>query len=146
MIKIDFMKTRENARTPQRMTEHSAGYDLYSANQEIVVIPPGKLAMVPTGLAISLPSGLEAQIRPRSGLAYKKQIGVLNSPGTIDADYRGEIKILLFNFGEEPFQVEPGMRIAQMIIGRHEVADFLLCEKLDETERDAGGFGSTQHH
>ncbi|MFO7896933.1 MAG: dUTP diphosphatase [Candidatus Cloacimonadales bacterium] len=144
MIKIKFMKTRENAREPRRMTAHAAGYDLFAANKENIKLEPGKLAMIPTGLAISLPQGLEAQIRPRSGLAYKQQIGILNSPGTIDADYRGEIKILLFNFGEAAFQVEPGMRIAQMIISRHEVADFLLCAELDTTERDAGGFGSTQ--
>lgn len=127
------------------MTEHAAGYDLYSANSEEIILKPGKLVMIPTGLAISLPVNYEAQIRPRSGLAYKAQIGVLNSPGTIDADYRGEIGILLYNFGEEDFTVTPQMRIAQMIFAQHAVADFEVVEDLDETKRNEGGFGHTSH-
>ena len=99
--------------------------------------------MVPTGIAIALPVGFEAQVRPRSGLAAKKGITVLNSPGTVDSDYRGEVRIILINHSDEPFAIKDGDRIAQMVIARHETACFELADTLDETERGAGGFGST---
>ena len=105
----------------------------------------GEVKLIPTGLAISLPVGFEAQIRPRSGLAIKHQLGVLNSPSTIDADYRGEIKIILFNFGKQDFIIQPQTRIAQMVISRHETVDFVLTEELDDTDRGDGGFGHTEH-
>lgn len=144
-MKIKIKKLCNNAILPKRMTEHAAGYDLYSANREDLILGSGKLLLVPTGLALSLPVGFEAQIRPRSGLAVKYQIGILNSPGTIDADYRGEIKIILYNFGTEDFCIKPGTRIAQMVIAKHESIDFQVVEDLDETERGAGGFGHTSH-
>ena len=127
------------------MTEHAAGYDLYSCNEGDIVIRSGEVALIPTGIAISLPIGYEAQIRPRSGLAIKHKIGVLNSPGTIDADYRGEIKIILFNFGKTDFIISNHTRIAQMVVSRHESIDFIITDQLDETDRGSGGFGHTEH-
>jgi dUTP pyrophosphatase len=143
MINISIIKLRSTAKIPQRMTEHAAGYDLYSANEEKIILSPGKLASIPTGIAISLPLEYEAQIRPRSGLAMRHQIGVLNSPGTIDADYRGEISVLLYHFGKDDFVIESGMRIAQMVIHKHETANFIEVTHLDETSRSTGGFGHT---
>lgn len=128
---------------PAYETPQSAGMDLSAALTEALEIGPGDRALVPTGLSIALPAGFEAQIRPRSGLALKYGITVLNTPGTIDADYRGEIKVLLINHGQEPFTIERGMRIAQMIITRHEHVSFKVVETLDETARGDGGFGST---
>jgi len=128
-----------------RMSEHAAGWDISAAVEEPLVIPPGQLKLVPTGIAIALPPGYEAQVRPRSGLALKHGIGVLNSPGTIDADYRGEVGVILFNFGGQPFTVEPGMRIAQLVVSRHETVEMRLVEQLDETARGGGGFGHTKH-
>lgn len=127
------------------MSTHAAGYDLYSCHQQNIILKKGEVKLVPTGIAISLPAGYEAQIRPRSGLAIKHGIGVLNAPGTIDADYRGEIKIILFNYGKEDFIITPGTRVAQMIIAKHEIVDFAVTEKLDETTRGSGGFGHTSH-
>ena len=121
--------------SPFYATPLSAGMDLRAAITE--------RAMVPTGLYIALPEGYEAQVRPRSGLAAKKGITVLNSPGTVDADYRGEIRVILVNLSEEPFEIVPGERIAQMVIARHEHIEWEEVEVLDETERGAGGFGST---
>lgn len=143
MLQIKIRKLSSLAKLPQKMTELSAGYDLFSANDFPIVIQAGKVELIPTGVAISLPSGFEAQIRPRSGLAFNHQIGILNSPGTIDADYRGEIKIILFNFGEKSFIVEPHYRIAQMVISKHEDVSFVLTDDLDETSRGEGGFGHT---
>lgn len=145
MLKINFIKLSVNALPPQKMSEHAAGYDLYSGNEQEIILKSGEVKLISTGLAISLPVGFEAQIRPRSGLAIKHQIGVLNSPGTIDADYRGEIKIILFNFGKQDFVIKPQTRIAQMVISKHEIVDFVLSEKLDETERGEGGFGHTKY-
>jgi len=145
MLKISIQKLDKNAILPKRMTEHSAGYDLYSCHRENIIIKNGEVKLIPTGLAIALPIGFEAQIRPRSGLAIKHQIGILNSPGTIDADYRGEIKIILFNFGKTDFTIEPKTRIAQMVIAKHESVDFELTAELNETERGSGGFGHTEH-
>lgn len=128
---------------PAYATEQSAGMDLMAAIDTPMTIAPGDKALVPTGIAIALPAGFEAQIRPRSGLAAKNGVTVLNTPGTIDADYRGEIKVILINHGKEAFQIERGMRIAQMVIARYEHVAFNLVENLDETTRGSGGFGST---
>ena len=128
---------------PQYATGQSAGMDIRANLDEPIVLKPLRRCLVPTGLYIALPKGFEAQIRPRSGLALKKGIGVLNSPGTIDADYRGEICIILINFSAEEFTIEDGERIAQMVIARHEQAEWQEVEVLDETERGAGGFGHT---
>jgi len=145
MLKVNIQKIYEHAKLPKRMTKYAAGYDLYSCNEEDMVIRPGESVLIPTGIAISLPVGYEAQIRPRSGLAIKHQIGVLNSPGTIDADYRGEIKIILFNFGKTDFCISIHTRIAQMVVSRHESIDFIITDNLDETDRGSGGFGHTKH-
>jgi len=131
---------------PKYGTEHSAGMDLEAAIDAPVTLKPGERAMVPTGLAIALPAGYEAQVRPRSGLAAKNGITVLNTPGTIDADYRGEIKAILINLGTEPFTIERGMRIAQMVVAAYNRVEWTAVERLDETTRGAGGFGSTGVH
>ena len=128
---------------PQYATGQSAGMDIRANLDEPIVLNPLQRCLGPPGLYIALPKGFEAQIRPRSGLALKKGIGVLNSPGTIDADYRGEICIILINFSAEEFTIEDGERIAQMVIARHEQAEWQEVEVLDETERVAGGFGHT---
>lgn len=128
---------------PAYETELSAGMDLRANLSEPVVLKTLERALIPTGLFIELPQGYEAQIRPRSGLAAKKGITVLNSPGTIDADYRGEIKVILVNLSNEPYTVENGERIAQMIISKHEKVEWEATEILSETERGAGGFGHT---
>ena len=126
---------------PQYATIQSAGVDLRANLSEPIVLAPMQRALIPTGLYISLPAGYEAQVRPRSGLVIKKGITVLNSPGTIDADYRGEICIILINLSQEEFVVNDGERVAQMVIARHEQAEWVEVEALDETERGAGGFG-----
>jgi dUTP pyrophosphatase len=128
---------------PTYATAQSAGMDLCAAIEEPVELAGGERALIPTGLAIALPAGYEAQIRPRSGLAVKNGVTVLNTPGTIDADYRGEIKVVLVNLGKEPFTVERGMRVAQMVIARYEHIEWEIVESLEETTRGAGGFGST---
>ena len=128
---------------PAYETGQSAGMDLAAAIQDALELAPGDRALIPTGLTIALPAGFEAQIRPRSGLAYKNGITVLNSPGTIDADYRGEIGVLLINHGKEPFTIERGMRIAQMVIAKYEQIEWNIVADLDETQRGKGGFGST---
>lgn len=128
---------------PAYATPLSAGVDLRAALDEPVVLAPLGRALVPTGLYMQIPAGYEGQVRPRSGLAAKKGITVLNTPGTIDADYRGEIKVILVNLSDTPFTIEPGERIAQMVFARCEQAQFETVEALDETERGAGGFGST---
>ena len=128
---------------PAYATEQSAGMDLCAALDAPITLQPGERGMIPTGLAIALPPGFEAQIRPRSGLAAKNGVTVLNSPGTVDADYRGEIKIILGNLGTEPFTIERGMRIAQMVVARHSTVQWNEVAELSETARGAGGFGST---
>jgi dUTP pyrophosphatase len=128
---------------PSYETSSSAGMDLRANLNEPVSLKPLERALIPTGLFIELPIGYEAQIRPRSGLAIKKGITLLNSPGTIDADYRGEIKIILANISSEDFVVNDGERIAQMVIARHETAEWLQVEELNQTDRGKGGFGST---
>ena len=128
---------------PQYATPQSAGVDLKANITEPIVLKPLARTFVPTGLFISLPAGFEAQVRPRSGLAAKHGISVLNSPGTIDADYRGEICVILVNLSDTPFEIVPGERIAQMVIARHEQVEWEPVDVLDETQRGAGGFGST---
>lgn len=128
---------------PVYATEQSAGMDLRANIEEPIVLKPMERRLIPTGLYMALPQGFETQIRPRSGLAFKKGITVLNSPGTIDSDYRGELMVLLINLSTEEFIVNDGERIAQMVIARHEVAEFQVVEELDDTERGAGGYGHT---
>lgn len=128
---------------PAYATELSAGMDIRADLQEPLVLRTLDRAMVPTGLHIELPAGFEAQIRPRSGLAAKHGISIVNAPGTIDADYRGEIKVVLVNLSNEPFTVNPGERIAQMVVARHETVQWEPVEALEESGRGSGGFGST---
>lgn len=128
---------------PQYATGQSAGMDLRANLNEPIVLKPLQRCLIPTGIYMALPKGFEAQVRPRSGLAIKKGVGILNSPGTIDADYRGEICVILINLSSEDFVVEDGERIAQMVITRYEQAEWEEVEILDETERGTGGFGHT---
>lgn len=133
----------EGLALPAYQTADSAGLDLVAAVEAEMVLNPGERALVPTGLAIALPSGYEAQIRPRSGLAFKHGVTLLNTPGTIDADYRGELKVLMINLGQEPFAVKRGERIAQMVVAPVTRIAWRQVADLDETARGAGGFGST---
>ena len=128
---------------PEYQTEHSAGLDLRANLEEPVFLKPLERALIPTGLFIQLEEGTEAQIRPRSGLAFKNGITVLNTPGTIDADYRGEVKVLLINLSNETFEIQKGERIAQMIVAKYEKVSWEHVEILEESERGAGGYGST---
>lgn len=128
---------------PAYATALSAGMDLRADLPEAVVLGPLERTLVPTGLHIELPAGYEAQIRPRSGLATKHGISIVNAPGTIDADYRGEIKVILVNLSNEPFAIHPGERIAQMVVARHEKVEWEQVEALEESDRGSGGFGST---
>ena len=128
---------------PEYQTLHAAGMDLLANLEEEVSLQPGERKLIGTGLKLAIPEGYEAQIRPRSGLALKHGITVLNSPGTIDADYRGEIKVLLINHGQEPFSIKHGERIAQLIVAKYSQISWEIVEKLPETERGEGGYGST---
>ena len=139
-MKIKIINRSHHA-LPQYATEQSAGVDLRANLEAPIELRSMERRLIPTGLFISLPKGYEAQVRPRSGLAIKRGITVLNSPGTIDADYRGEICVILVNLSADPFIIEDGERIAQMVIARHEQAEWEQVEVLDETERGAGGFG-----
>ncbi len=132
-----------NFAIPQRQTTGSAGADLQAAITEPKILPPGESALIPSGIAMALPLGYEAQVRPRSGLAYKNQITVLNSPGTIDSDYRGEIGVILINHGKTDFLIEPMMRIAQIVITQVPDTLWVVTDNLNETERGTGGFGHT---
>ena len=134
---------RSKHQLPSYATALSAGMDLRANLDTPIVLQPLERTLVPTGLFMALPQGYEAQVRPRSGLAIKKGITVLNSPGTIDADYRGEVCVILVNLSNEPFTITDGERIAQMVIARHEQVEWYECEVLDETDRGAGGFGHT---
>lgn len=142
MVKIKVIN-KGHQPLPCYATAQSAGMDLHANLEESIVLKPLERCLVPTGLYIALPEGYEAQVRPRSGLALKKGITVLNAPGTVDADYRGEVGVLLVNLSQEDFVVNDGERVAQMVIARHETADFIEVEELDETERGAGGYGHT---
>ncbi len=128
---------------PRYMTAQSAGMDVCAVLEEDLLLDPGRICLVPTGFAMALPPGFEAQIRPRSGLAVKHGIGIINAPGTIDADYRGEVKIALINLGQEPVTVKRGDRIAQMVIQQVFQARIQIVQRLDDTDRSAGGFGHT---
>ncbi len=141
-MKIKIVNRSHHA-LPTYATELSAGMDLRANLEQPITLKPLERTLVPTGLYIALPPGFEAQVRPRSGLALKRGIGVLNSPGTIDADYRGEIGVILVNLSNEEFVINDGERIAQMVIARHETVEWQPEETLDETERGAGGFGHT---
>jgi dUTP pyrophosphatase len=143
LVSVKFKKLVDSATIPMYQSKHAAGMDLHSANEDSITIEPGSSSMIPLGFAMALPDNFEAQIRPRSGLASKFGITLANSPGTIDADYRGEVCVPLMNHGKEPFIVEPNMRIAQMIISPVVQATFVVVDELDETERGDGGFGST---
>lgn len=144
-IKV-YVEQTESGKTlplPKYMSLDAAGMDLYACLDEDVLLEKGKIKLIPTGIKIALPSGYEAQIRPRSGLALKHGISLVNTPGTIDADYRGEIKVIMINFGEEDFSIKHGERIAQMVINKIEQVDFELTDALDKTTRGSGGFGHT---
>ena len=141
-MNVQIINTSKHA-TPNYETQGSAGMDLRANLSESVVLKPLERTIVKTGLFIELPIGYEAQVRPRSGLAYKNGVTVLNTPGTIDADYRGEIGVILVNLSNEDFVIENGERVAQMVIAKHEQAEWSLVENLSDTERGAGGFGST---
>ncbi|MCL2760552.1 MAG: dUTP diphosphatase [Desulfuromonadales bacterium] len=143
VLKIKQLRKAEDIKPPLYMTEQSAGMDLVADIESDLTILPGDRFLVSTGIAIALPKGYEAQIRPRSGLALNHGITLLNSPGTIDADYRGEIKVIVINHGKEPFRVKRGDRIAQMVIGKQSRVVIEAVEELDETSRGAGGFGHT---
>ena len=142
-VAITTLKHGADLALPAYATEQSAGMDLLAAVTEDMVLAPGQRQLVPTGIAIALPDGFEAQIRPRSGLAFKNGLSVLNSPGTIDADYRGEVKVLLINHGQEAFSITRGMRIAQMVVAPVSRVTWNAVESLDDSARGAGGFGST---
>jgi dUTP pyrophosphatase len=141
-MQVKIVNTSKN-QLPEYSTEMSAGMDVRANLEQPILLKPLERKLIPTGLFIELPKGFEAQIRPRSGLALKKGITVLNTPGTIDADYRGEIGIILINLSHEEFVIENGERICQMVIASHETVKWKLVEKLEETDRGAGGFGHT---
>ena len=141
-MKVNIINKSKHSR-PAYETNLSAGMDLRANLSEPIILQPMQRALIPTGLYIELPSGTEAQIRPRSGLAFKNGITVLNSPGTIDADYRGEIKVLLINLSQEAFEIKDSERIAQMVVSKHETVEWQLVETLNQTQRGEGGFGHT---
>ena len=143
MTKILIKRLSKEVSLPKYETSGSSGMDLRAYIDSNININPGQTAIIPTGLALSIPKGFEVQIRPRSGLAAKQKISVLNTPGTIDSDYRGEIKVILINLGPEPFKVEKGLRIAQMIVCPIVQAQLKEVDDLSETDRGKGGFGST---
>lgn len=142
MAEVRIINKSENP-LPHYQTEQSAGMDLYACLKEDRVLEPGERTLVPSGIYIELPKGYEAQIRPRSGLAFKYGIGMVNAPGTIDADYRGEIGVLLVNHGKEPFTIKNGERIAQMVVAKFEQIQWKETSELNSTERGDGGFGHT---
>lgn len=142
-VHVKYKKLRESATVPCYQSLHAAGMDVYSANTEPITIEPGRIEMIPLGFALALPDHYEAQMRPRSGLASKHGVTLPNSPGTIDADYRGECCVPLINHGKQSFVVEPNMRIAQMIVAPVVQAIFDIVDELDDTTRGGDGFGST---
>jgi len=144
-MNIPIKKLKESAILPEYQTAQAAGMDLHACVDGPVTLAPMERQMIPTGLAIALPVGYEAQVRARSGLSIKHGITMVNGIGTIDADYRGEIGVLVINLGQEPFTIEPNMRIAQLVINRYETATWQVVDELDETARGDGGFGSTKH-
>jgi dUTP pyrophosphatase len=144
MLKVKIL--REGVTLPKYQTDHSAGLDLCACIDKDIILMPGERVLVPTGISIELPDGYEAQVRPRSGLAINHGVTVLNSPGTIDPDYRGEVKVIIINLGKEPFVIKNGMRIAQMVISKFERVEVEVVEELSQTRRGEGGFGSTGVH
>lgn len=142
-IEVRVQLLRPTAVLPRYMTAHAAGMDLHAALDEILTLVPGERTLIPTGLALAIPPGFEGQVRPRSGLALKRGIALVNSPGTIDADYRGEVGIILINHGQEPVAITPGERIAQLVIAPVSQALLVTVDALDDTGRAGGGFGHT---
>ncbi|RLS26516.1 MAG: dUTP diphosphatase [Planctomycetota bacterium] len=142
-VEIRFLRLHQGAQLPAYQTEHAAGLDLHACIEAPVTLAPGDIAMIPCGFAMAIPHGFEAQVRPRSGLATKHGIGMPNAPGTVDSDYRGEMKVPLVNLGRAAFTVEHGMRIAQMVVAPVARATVRVVEELDGTSRGGGGFGST---
>lgn len=143
ILKIKVKKLRSQAQLPRYMSRHAAGMDVFACPDEEMVIEPGCRAVVPTGIALAIPVGFEAQVRPRSGLALHRGVTLVNAPGTIDADYRGELGVILINHGADNFIVSDGDRIAQLVIAPVQMAIFEQVEELDETDRNEGGFGHT---
>ena len=141
MIKVKIKKLVDSAVVPKYAHEGDAGVDLYSTEE--LMLQPGQRVLISTGISISIPDSYEAQVRPRSGMSIKYGLSVVNSPGTIDCKYRGEIKVILINHGERDFRVEKGMKIAQMVFNKVEIAEFKEVEELDDTKRGSDGFGST---
>lgn len=142
-MKIRYKKINDNAEVPAYQTAGAAGADVHACLDEPIILKPGEIALVPTGFALEIPEGYEVQLRPRSGLALKYGISLPNAPATIDSDYRGEIKVILINHGKEPFKVEHGDRIAQMVVARHETVQFELTDELSDSIRGEKRFGST---
>ncbi len=145
-IKIKQLENSKDLPLPEYQTEGSSGMDIRASVKETVILMPGEIKVIPTGLIVSIPSGYEGQIRPRSGLALNHGIGMVNSPGTIDSDYRGEIGIIVINWGQEQFIIRRGDRIAQMIINKVYRADITVVDNLDSTQRGGGGFGHSGVH
>jgi dUTP pyrophosphatase len=143
IVSIASLKNAEGLPVPHYQTEHAAGVDLYAAVDDDTVLEAGKWKLVPTGIAVAIPPGYEGQVRPRSGLALKNGIGLLNAPGTIDADYRGELGVILFNFSDIPFTIRRGDRVAQLVFAKLVTATFEKVDELSETKRGGGGFGHT---
>ena len=144
-VKLKRLASGQGLSLPTRMTEESAGFDLPAAVEQSVTIEPGDIRLIPCGFAMAIPQGYEAQIRPRSGLATRNGITLVNTPGTIDSDYRGEVQAPVINLGRQPFAIERGMRIAQMLILPVPAVRLVEVEQLDETSRGEGGFGHTGH-
>jgi dUTP pyrophosphatase len=144
-IQVKRLAGSEGLPLPVKMTPHAAGFDLAAAVREPVMLEPGDIRLIPCGFAMSMPHGFEAQIRPRSGLATRHGITMVNTPGTVDSDYRGEVQVPLINLGRAAFTVERGMRIAQMVIAQLPVIEIVEAEELESTDRGAGGFGHTGH-
>ncbi|BAU27723.1 dUTP pyrophosphatase [Aneurinibacillus soli] len=142
-VHINVLPGNEDIGIPRKMTDLASGFDLCAAVRETVTLAPGERGLIPAGFALAMPATLEAQVRPRSGLAYKKGVTTLNSPGTIDADYRGEVGVILINHGQEPFVIERGDRIAQMVFQWVPHVALVEVDNLDDTERGSGGFGHT---
>ncbi len=142
-VAVQILPHGEGLPLPERATEHSAGLDLRAAIEAALCLEPGARVMVPTGLKMAIPAGFEGQVRPRSGLAFRHGVTVVNAPGTIDADYRGEVCVLLINLGHEPFTIERGERIAQLVVAPVSATTLIPVEQLESTARGTGGFGST---
>ena len=143
MLQIRFTRLRESAMVPGYATEHAAGMDLHAALDAPLLLPPGERALIPTGLALEIPPGFEGQVRPRSGLALRQGVALVNSPGTIDADYRGEVGVIVINHGSEPVAFAPGDRIAQLVVAPVTRVTFVEAVELGATRRAGGGFGHT---